>query len=159
MEINNNLPDITESQEKALTLFDGEYNCSQSVFAALVAGEELNEDEALKIATAFGGGMAKRQQTCGAVTGALMAMGYFKGKGLNDDVERKNQTYDLANKFFVEFEKLHGSTRCIDLLDGLSMNDQNDYLKLLEKGYFKMNCRHYVKDAVALSQKLIQGEK
>ncbi len=152
-------PDTSEKQNKALSLFEGDYNCSQSVFAALVAGEELNEDEALKIATAFGGGMGKRQHTCGAVTGALMALGYFKGKGTNDAVENKTHTYDLTNEFFAQFEQLHGSTRCLDLLDGLNMNDQEDYLKLLEKGYFKINCRHYVSDAVALSQKLIQGEK
>jgi len=152
-------PDTTEKQNKALSLFEGDYNCSQSVFAALVAGEGLSEDEALKVATAFGGGMGRRQHTCGAVTGALMALGYFKGKGKNDANENKTLTYDLTNEFFTEFEHLHGSSRCLDLLDGLNMNDQEDYLKLLEKGYFKINCRHYVSDAVALSQKLINGEE
>lgn len=150
--------DSIEKQNKALSLFEGDFNCSQSVFAALVASKEMNEDEALRIATAFGGGMGKRQHTCGAVTGALMALGYFKGKGVADSNENKEQTYDLANEFFKKFEELHGSSRCLDLLDGLDMNDKDDYIKLIEKGYFKLNCRHYVRDAVTISETLL-GKK
>ena len=61
--------------ETALDYFRNKFNCSQAVFAAFGPAYGLSEDSCLKIGCAFGGGMGKQQLTCGAVTGALMALG------------------------------------------------------------------------------------
>ena len=46
-----------------------------------IYAEKLNLDlkTAIKIATPFGGGMARLGETCGAVSGALMAIGLKHG--------------------------------------------------------------------------------
>jgi C_GCAxxG_C_C family probable redox protein len=62
-------------KELAIHYFTHHFNCSQSVFTAFAPDFGISADESLKIACAFGGGMGRRQLTCCAVTGALMALG------------------------------------------------------------------------------------
>jgi len=137
-----------DKTEKALDYFRNSYNCSQSVLVSF--GEELvlSEDDCLKIATAFGGGMGRQQYICGTVTGALMVLGLKYGKGLNDPEEKKKNTYRITKEFFDEFKRLNGSVNCLDLLDGLDMNNPADHKKIVEQNYFKIRCEKYVADAV-----------
>lgn len=79
-------------QEKAIACFRNGFNCSQSVLSAFGPYYGLNDDQCLRVACAFGAGMARRQMTCGAVIGALMALGLKHGKSLNDDESKKTNT-------------------------------------------------------------------
>src|SRR5512143_2750203 len=88
-------------------------NCSQAVFAAFAAQLGLSEEVALRIASPFGGGIARRGQTCGALTGALMAFGLKYG---NDSPEAKEETYRIAEQFIRRFEETHGGILCRELL-------------------------------------------
>ncbi len=80
--------------EKALFYFDNHFNCAQSVLVVFAEEAGFSEDEALRIATAFGGGIGRQQFTCGAVTGAAMALGLRFGKGKEDHVVKKMITYE-----------------------------------------------------------------
>ena len=73
-----------KKSEKAVEYFRNKFNCSQSVLTVFSNEYGLSENDCLKMACAFGGGMGRQQQTCGAVTGALMALGLKYGKGIND---------------------------------------------------------------------------
>lgn len=147
-----------EKSEKALTYFDNSFNCSQSVFTIFATDMGLTEDDALKIACAFGGGMGRQQHTCGAVTGALMALGLKFGKGFHDEDENKYDTYAKTLSFFEEFTKRNGSIECRQLLDGLDMNDENDKNIIQEQNLFNMKCRKYVKDAIEITQTIIDKQ-
>ena len=59
----------------ALAQFDKGFACSQAVFSAYAEDLGLDQETALKIAGPFGGGTGRKAETCGAVTGALMALG------------------------------------------------------------------------------------
>lgn len=148
-----------ERSEKALEYFDTDFNCSQSVLVAFAKDLGLSEDEALKVATAFGGGMGRQQLTCGAVTGAAMALGLKYGKGLNDSNDKKQLTYDKTIELFNEFTGLNGSTGCRKLLNDLDMTDEKDHKMIVEKNLFHTNCRKYVADAVTITEKLINNFK
>lgn len=143
-------------ENEAVEYFRNKYNCSQSVLAVLGPGLGLGEDECLKIATAFGGGMGRQQFTCGAVTGALMVLGLKYGKGAGDPEEKKKNTYEKTRLFFEEFTKLNGSSCCKDLLDGLDMNDPDDQRKILERNLYDIRCEKYVADAVTITNKLLR---
>jgi C_GCAxxG_C_C family probable redox protein len=95
------------------------------------------------------------QHTCGAVTGALMALGLKHGKGLNDDESRKQKTYALTRKFCEEFTAKHGSLNCRELLSGLDMNDPDQNMKIKELGLHDSHCAKYVRDAVGILETLI----
>ena len=64
-------------QEKARALrarTDVHYNCAQSVLATFAPEIGLTEEEAFRLGGPFGAGM-HRGSVCGALTGALMALG------------------------------------------------------------------------------------
>ena len=139
-------------QEIAVKYFRNKFNCAQSVLAVFGTDYGIPENDCLKIACAFGGGMGRQQYTCGAVTGALMVIGLKYGKALNDPEEKKDFTYSKTREFFEEFEKLHGSTVCRDLLDGLDMNNPDEYKKIIDQKLFDTKCEKYVADAVRITE-------
>ena len=145
--------------EKALEYFDNKFNCAQSVLAAFADEHRLTEDESLRVACAFGGGIGRQQLTCGAVTGAAMTLGLKFGKGKNDEDEKKQQTYDVTVALFDEFTKLNGSTSCRSLLENLDMRDEAEYKVIVAKNLFHTNCRKYVADAVMIAEKIINNSK
>jgi len=141
---------------KAIDYFRNNFNCSQSVLATFGPEYGLSEDDCLKISTAFGGGMGRQQHICGALTGALMVLGLKYGKGLNDPEEKKRYTYQLTKEFFDEFKKLNGSENCLELLDGLHMNNPDDNKKIVERNYYDIRCEKYVSDAVNILAKIMK---
>jgi C_GCAxxG_C_C family probable redox protein len=143
-------------QERALKYFRNKFNCSQAVLTVFGSEYEISENDCLKIACAFGGGMGRQQFTCGAVTGALMVLGLKYGKSLNDSEEKKELTYSKTREFFTEFKKLHGSTVCRDLLNGLDINDPEDHKKIIEQKLFDIQCEKYVADAVTITGKIMK---
>lgn len=148
-----------DRSEKALYYFDNKFNCSQSVLTAFAGELGLTEDESLRVATAFGGGMGRQQLTCGALTGAAMALGLKFGKGLNDEDSKKQLTYDKTVELFDEFIKMNGSTSCRKLLNDLDMRDEDELALINEQNLFHTNCRKYVADAVKLTEQIINNTK
>jgi C_GCAxxG_C_C family probable redox protein len=142
-------------QEDATLYFADTFNCSQAVFTAFGKEQGLTEEQCLKIGCAFGAGMGLRQYTCGAVTGALMAIGLHFGRGVNDPVSKKEDTYKKTGEFFDEFRKKHGSIVCRELLGGLSMTDPEERKKIEEQGLFQTACLKYVQDAVGIVEQMI----
>lgn len=86
------------------------FNCAQSILSAFAAEAGLSDEIALRMAAPFGGGIARQGETCGAVTGALMALGLLHG-----DAGRE-KTYHLAQEFLQTFRERHGSIQCHDLI-------------------------------------------
>jgi len=145
--------------EKAVEYFKNDFNCSQAVFTVFGPYYGLTENECMKIACAFGGGMGRQQLTCGAVTGALMVIGLKYGKGLSDPEEKKRFTYSVSKEFFSEFINLNGSTNCRELLEGLDMNNPEDFNIIKERGLFDIRCEKYVADAVKIIEKIFNEKK
>jgi C_GCAxxG_C_C family probable redox protein len=145
-----------KKSEKAVDYFRSKFNCSQAVLTVFGPEYGLSENDSLKIACAFGGGMGRQQHTCGAVTGALMVLGLKYGKALSDPEEKKQLTYSKTREFFDEFNKLNGTTNCRELLDNLDMTDPEDHKKIMELKLFDINCEKYVSDAVIITEKLLK---
>ena len=140
--------------EKAVDYFRRSFNCSQAVFTVFGNEYGLSENDCLKLSCAFGGGMGRQQLTCGAVTGALMAIGMKYGKALNDPEEKKKETYSKTREFFERFTELNGSVNCKVLLDGLDMNEPADHKEIMERKLFDISCERYVADAVKIVEKI-----
>jgi len=144
-----------DHSEKALSLFDNNFNCAQSVLTSFAEELGLTEDELLRVSSAFGGGIGRQQFTCGAVTGAAMALGLKFGKGKNDSDDKKQLTYDKTVEMFDEFTRLNGSTNCRKLLNDLDMRDENEHAEIEAQNLFHTNCRKYVVDAVKITEHII----
>lgn len=92
------------------------YDCSQVVLAHYAEKLGLSEETANKVAACFGGGMMQAD-TCGAFTGALMAIGlkyghYDEATLLAQKDVLMAKTAEFKKLFFEKFE----SCNCKDLL-------------------------------------------
>jgi C_GCAxxG_C_C family probable redox protein len=146
--------------EIASHYFSNTFNCSQSVVTAFGKDINLSEDLCLKIGCAFGGGMARNQKTCGAVTGALIVIGLVIGRGARDPYSHTENAYAKVNDLFQAFILRNGSINCKELLLGLDMNDEEDKKKIQKAGLFKTSCLKYVRDAVEITEgMIIKNEK
>ena len=77
--------------EKAANNFRDGYNCAQSVLLAFADKIGLENEEALRLASSFGGGMGRLREVCGAVSAMFMIAGILKGyTEPNNDVVKAN---------------------------------------------------------------------
>ncbi|MBU0490362.1 MAG: C-GCAxxG-C-C family protein [Chloroflexi bacterium] len=120
----------------------------------LAAAEALGIDSPLipRIATPFGGGLAHRGESCGAVNGALMAIGLARGRDLDQDPAVRDQAYDLAGRFMHQFETQFGALRCRDLT-GLDWSQPDSRETFYASGQWD-RCLMYVSTAVAILAEL-----
>ena len=132
--------------ETAVACFKQGYSCSQAIFATYCGA--LDRDKALKIASGFGGGMARLGLTCGAVTGAVMAIGLKHG-GATGAEAAKQKTYELVREFKQRFEARNGSLICKDLL-GCDIGTPEGMAEAREKQLFQQRCARFVRDTVEL---------
>jgi len=66
-----------------------------------------------RIATPFGGGIAGMGSVCGAVVGAVMAIGLKRGR--EEPEQPRGQAYGPAQQFYRRFQQEMGSTTCREL--------------------------------------------
>ena len=94
-------------------------SCSESVFNALVrSGVIAVQEDWTRIATGLSGGVAASGNTCGAVCGGLMALGWAitQQEGVTGP-EGRGQARRWYNSFVNEMqEKMGGTVCCGDLI-------------------------------------------
>lgn len=93
-------------------------NCAQTTFLSLSQQFDLEDEAILKALTPFPG-IALRGETCGAVTGCLMALGlvYGRGKENLNDWQAYLNSLPPARRFCRQFEEELGSTMCGDIVE------------------------------------------
>jgi C_GCAxxG_C_C family probable redox protein len=135
--------------ERAEALFREGFSCSQAVLMAFAAGLGMHETQAALVSSAFGGGMARHGWTCGAVTGALMAIGLHAGHAAAQDTATKDDLYARAQALVARFEERHGTTACRQLV-GADMLDAAERQAAADRGVFTTLCPQLVRTAAAL---------
>lgn len=140
--------------ETAVDLFSKGFVCSQAVLASYSEKFGLDKELALKLATPFGGGIARKGEICGAVNGAIMVLGLKFGVMMPDDRAGRENCYRIINTFFKKFELRHDSIACRELL-GLDISDPKEYELIREKNLFTTLCPELVKSAAELLEELL----
>jgi C_GCAxxG_C_C family probable redox protein len=139
--------------EKAIDIFK-RTNCAQAVIAAYAEDYGVNDKTALKFALAFGGGMGRTGETCGAVTGAFMVLG-LKYEIMNiSGTEKKELAYQKVKEFVKEFKARNNSILCKDLL-GLDIGSEEGQKIFNEKDLHHNFCPKFVKDAAEILEKIL----
>jgi len=131
------------SKAKTALEFFEPYNCAQSVFAAHATDYGLGKDKALSISVGFGGGMGRLQETCGAVTGALMILGLKSDFKEADSRPKINEVYAKVLSFIDDFTKAKGSIKCRDILGGCDLRSEEGQ-KYFKEHKLKDKCRECV---------------
>lgn len=105
-----------------------------------------------KIATGFCSGISRTCGTCGAVSGAIMAINIFYGRNLPDELVDKN--YIMIKKLINIFERKFGSTNCKNLIgcDLETEEGQNTFKSnnLIER------CKGYTEEATRMAMSIIE---
>ena len=100
----------------AAELFLGGYNCAQSVAVAFCDVTGMDEKTAARMASAFGGGMGRMREVCGAVSGMLMVLSVLYGYDTPGDDVSKKELYTRAQALAGRFREEVGSIICREIL-------------------------------------------
>jgi C_GCAxxG_C_C family probable redox protein len=132
--------------------FSSGYYCAESVLLALSKKMGIESDLLLKMATPFCSGVSRTNGICGAVSGALMAIGLKYGRTSNrDSVE---DSYKYAQEFIKLFNEKHGSTNCFELT-GCDFTSTEGHEKFNNENK-EEGCLNFVKDAEEIAWELIK---
>lgn len=143
--------EVSITAQQALNGFGTGVDCSQAVFGEFAPQIGLDKETAMKIGANFGGGMWEGE-TCGAVVGALMALGLKYGQAENADPEKKNAMLAKAAEFKKRFSEKYGSCICREVL-GYKIPE--DMEKIMEENKFGNVCCHLVVDACRICADLM----
>lgn len=133
---------------------------------------DLKADDALKAATAFGGGIGRMGSVCGALLGGAMALGLLYGRSIEEmrkgHQSGKGKTEEklalLTKKLAEKFEKEYNSQLCNDIekrLFGRSFDKWNpaERKKKEEMGAYTDKCPSVVGKAARWVAELILDER
>ena len=146
---------MSERAERALSEFGKNYNCAQAVVLAFPEITGSGSDNAIKLATGFGGGMGRLQKTCGAVTGAFMVLGMKYGSSEPGSTESKNHISSVIQHFNTLFTDRFGSTDCRDLL-GYDLNTEEGKSKISELKLSEKICQKCIAESVTNIEKILK---
>lgn len=95
---------VSKISQKAC-INDSYGGCSQAVLEALQDGLHIGNTETLKAATALPGGGGWRGESCGALLGALMALGIVVGREKLEDTEKYSKAMEISQDIIERFKK------------------------------------------------------
>ncbi len=101
-------------EEKAAAFRERGCNCCQSTLGALGAYTGVDERTAITMGYGFGGGLLTGN-VCGAVSGAMMAIGAACTAGA-DPREEKPRAVELCEALQARFQEEYGTLLCADIL-------------------------------------------
>ena len=149
--------ELDEKVEKFLPMYG---SCALASFGALNEQFKLKADnKTLRALMPFTGGIALKGETCGAVSGSLLAIGFVfelinqKGK------EKAGSSMKYGGMFFDRFKEEFGSTRCREVVkhqygryyDFLNPEEQKLFMEATKSG----KCSEVVKKAVFIACDII----
>lgn len=135
--IENAPGDYVDSKgELAKELFEKGYNCCQAVLCAFCDDICLDEKEALRLSSSFGGGMGRLREVCGAVTAMFMIAGIKYGYSDVNDPKAKEEHYRLIQKLGENFREKNHSIICRELL-GLDVKTDTPVPSERTKEYYQ----------------------
>ncbi|QUH27161.1 C_GCAxxG_C_C family protein [Serpentinicella alkaliphila] len=116
---------MKEAEEKSKNYFREGLNCAECVMRSFMDMHDINlPDEIIALSTGFGGGLGHTKNTCGAITGAVLALGTIKGRSnpfaLETPSERVKElkgVYEDFGKMVIEIENEYGTLICSELSD------------------------------------------
>jgi len=139
---------------RAVRMFELEFACSQSVLSAFADPADLSREAALRVSAGFGGGLARSGEICGAVAGAVMALGLAHCGTPAEEPLSKVDCYPAVREFLTRFHALHGTLQCRNLL-GVDIGAPGGLERAREQGLFKTLCPVFVRDAARILEDLI----
>ena len=141
--------------EKARELFYSGYNCAQSVFCAFCDEMGLELETAARLSSSFGGGVGRLRELCGALSGALMALGFLRGYAGPTDAQAKTAHYARVRELAGQFQAMNGSYLCRELLKDVKTTPGGIPEARTAEYYATRPCPRLVGEAAALLEAML----
>jgi C_GCAxxG_C_C family probable redox protein len=135
--------------DNAVSFFQNGCNCAQSVLCAYAPDFGLDRNVALSVAVGFGGGIGRTQGICGAVSGAIMALGLHSNFKEGEGRDKITVVYDQTRSLLEEFAQQEGAITCLDLLSGCSLTTEDGQKQFREQN-LRERCFEYVRTCCTL---------
>ena len=141
-----------EVTQRSRELFDSGFYCAESVLLAIAESQDIHSELIPRIATGFCSGVARTGRTCGAVSGAIMAIGLTAGR--NSPEKPVDDTYTLVQSFLQQFEERYGSLEC-PILTGCDLGTPEGQ-RHFRQNHLIERCQGYIEGATSIAVSLIK---
>jgi len=153
--------DVAKELEKKVAEFMPVYrSCAITSFAVLNDYFELNADmKTIRALMPFSGGIVRQGETCGAVTGSMLALGLLFENQKKEGKVQTGASLKPGGMFVQKFEKEFGSTRCREVINHqfgryYDLMNPEDVKLFMEAGK-KGQCMQVVQKAVSMAGEII----
>ena len=140
--------------EIAVRKFLEGYNCAQSVIYAFCDDMQFDRNTALRLACGFGAGMGRTQEVCGALSGGILVLGFWHGRGERDDRTATELTYGKTRQLIEAFHRRHGNFVCRRLLNGCDLTTAEGQRIFKDNDLLNKVCRPCVESVVEIVEQL-----
>ena len=140
--------------DRAEAMFLEGYNCAQSVLATCGQDRGLPRETALRVAQALGGGIGWTGNVCGALTGALMAIGLECAAIEASDIPSKAKAHQLAQAVAAEFGRRNGTLLCRELT-GCDLRTAEGQQRFKDNDARHKVCAKLVRDGVEIFEQIL----
>ncbi|MFW9785603.1 MAG: C-GCAxxG-C-C family protein [Candidatus Heimdallarchaeota archaeon] len=152
--------------EKAFELgqkFEKRYTgCAQTTIAAIFQALGIWNDDVFKAGSGLADGLGLTGNgTCGALTGASMAISYLFGRDYKDfgDMYKPMESYRLVKKLHDQYVKKYGNCRCHDVQESLigrtyNLWDPKDLKEAFQSGMMEQ-CSKLVGNVAKMATEII----
>ncbi len=124
------------------------YGCAETTFVALKEAFGLPGAADSSAAMALNGGIAYSGGTCGAVTGAALAVGMLAERRIPDHRAAKRVARLLTADLMGAFEAEFGSSACRELI-GHDLRTEAGHSAFIESGIWRDRCMRQIEMTVA----------
>jgi len=100
-------------QNQAMEIMKQGHGCAESVLLAVCQEYDIESDVIPRIASCFAGGIGNSGSVCGAVTGAVMAIGVIADQG--DSMDDYMEKMLLVQEFRQRFEQAMNTINCHEM--------------------------------------------
>jgi C_GCAxxG_C_C family probable redox protein len=99
--------------------------------------------------------MGRTGEVCGAVSGAILALGLRYGGRQKGDRASIDAVYERTRELIRKFRRKHGALLCRELLGGCDLSTEKGHRAFKERGLRKKTCCRCVATAAGLLEKLL----
>jgi C_GCAxxG_C_C family probable redox protein len=131
------------------------YGCAETTLVVLQEHYGLANAGDSSPAMALNGGIAYSGGTCGAITGAALAIGRLSEQRIADHREAKRVARTIVQGLMAQFEARYGTVQCRDLT---GMDLLADHDAFLESDIWRTRCMAQIEFAVRRVAGLTDGD-
>ncbi len=144
---------MNDTFQKAAETFESGLFCAESVLKVIAEEEGIYSEFIPGIATGLCSGMSRTCNTCGALTGGILALGLVYGRNKPDESVEKN--YMAVQELMSRFENEFGTLNCRELID-IDLGAE-DGPQTFQENECHIKCREYTGKAAEITRDIIDS--